>query len=270
MKNKPIILKIIIYIVAIIIFSLLLLTINTFINGKQIKVNDKLIIDLYSYLGENDLTYCDGLMTYQKGKTTYADLDEPKKLCNALASLYLSDQAKLIQIDKKKKNNVCQIGDSEQIVFATDNYEDEVCSVYRLNKEEVLKRYQQIYNQDIKNYEAIQINNSNICYPDGEYYYCGLSETYTVTVGSVPKTYRNIKKAIQKDDIIKITDYFLKIENDKCYQDYANDLENDECSKITNKDQIDYKFLKKYGTVYEHTFKKSQNGTYYWVETESK
>ena len=94
------------------------------------------------------------------------------------------------------------------------------------------------------------------------------SESFTYTIGAEPQTYRTIKNASKKNDEIIIFDYFMKIVNNECFTTYDGNNKNNNCSNVFNEDiKVDYDFLKKYGTLYKHTFKES-NGSYYWVKSE--
>ena len=78
----------------------------------------------------------------------------------------------------------------------------------------------------------------------------------------------NIKDSFKKNDEIIIYDYFLKVINNECYTSYVKDSKNDKCTKaLENNKNVDYKFLKKYGTKYKHVFKKDNN-VYHWVSSE--
>lgn len=62
----------------------------------------------------------------------------------------------------------------------------------------------------------------------------------------------------------------MKIVNGECYSSYVNGTTNNNCTNELpeNEDDynIDYDFLRKYGTLYKHTFKQSGD-TYYWVSS---
>ena len=82
-------------------------------------------------------------------------------------------------------------------------------------------------------------------------------------------SYRTIKSAYKKGDEIVIYDYFLRTINDDCFTSYMKDEKNETCGKaLENKKEVDYKFLKKYGTRYVHIFKKSGD-SYYWVSSKN-
>lgn len=255
--------------VVILVILILVVSIVFIINRKNLDTNSSLVTDLYNYLGQNDLTFCDGLGIYREEKTSYYDIDNSSRLCNTVASLYVNEKTTLMKVDKTKKNNTCSIGDG--ITFATDNYSEDFCTVNRVEKNSVKDTYKKIYGKDLEKDESFTLNNTTICYPDDEYYYCGLSETFTVSVGNEPKTYRSIKKALKKDDKIIIDDYFIKVTNNECFTSYTGKTLNNTCTDaLKNNDNIDYKFIKKYGTLYRHTYQKNDNGDYYWLETDVK
>ena len=70
---------------------------------------------------------------------------------------------------------------------------------------------------------------------------------------------------------IVITDYQLRVSNNKCY---ANNSSNDEistCSTALEGDtEVTREFVQEYGTLYEHTFKQDDNGDYYWYSSNLK
>lgn len=236
------------------------------LNGKKLDTNSTQINELYSYLGSNDLEVCNGLSIYSEKEINYDNIDNNIRICNAYSLLDI-DETSIVKIDKTKKNNTCSI--NENIKFATDNYEDDICTITKIESEKINEQYKKMYGKEIENYEQFQLNPTTICYYDEEgYYYCGLSESFTYTIGAEPQTYRTIKKANKKDDEIIIFDYFMKVINNECFTTYDGDNKNNNCSNIFNEDtNVDYDFLKKYGTLYKHTFKES-NGSYYWVKSE--
>ena len=72
---------------------------------------------------------------------------------------------------------------------------------------------------------------------------------------------------------IVITDYYLRISENKCYSSNNVDSEITACSKILkdNPDTtINSEFVQEYGTLYEHTFKKNSSGTNYWYSSNLK
>lgn len=252
--------------ILLIVVTLILLVFMIF-KGKIISSNSSLVNELYTYLGQNDLTYCEGLSTYDDKKVNFKTLDKATQLCNITAGLYAENDLTTMKIDKSKKNNTCSIEDD--FVFATDNYEDEVCTIYRIETKKIEKKYKEVYGKEIESPNSFNLNSTVVCYPGEEYYYCGLAETFTVTVGAEPETFRSIKQATEKNNKIIIYDYFIKIVNEECYTSYMGDTKNSSCTSEYSADtKINYNYLKKYGTLYKHTFKKAKNDSYYWVESE--
>ena len=265
-KNKKKIKINMVILVVILFVAIVGLILYFTLNGKKLDTNSTQINELYSYLGSNDLEVCNGLSIYSEKEINYDNIDNNIRICNAYSLLDI-DETSIVKIDKTKKNNTCSI--NENIKFATDNYEDDICTITKVESEKINEQYKKMYGKEIENYEQFQLNPTTICYYDEEgYYYCGLSESFTYTIGAEPQTYRTIKKANKKDDEIIIFDYFMKVINNECFTTYDGDNKNNNCSNIFNEDtNVDYDFLKKYGTLYKHTFKES-NGSYYWVKSE--
>ena len=234
------------------------------INSKKLATDDKLVLNLYNYLGSNDLNICGGLAIYSNELVDETKLDVSQKICNAYYQLDL-DESYIIKIDKSKKNNTCSVG--ENIVFATDDVENETCNVTKVESKLINDKYKEIYGKDIENLEQFQYDATTVCYYENDYYYCGLSDGYTLTFGNEPQTYRTIKEAIKSGDELYIYDYFLKIVNDECFYNFTDNQKNEDCTNnlISDKD-IDFDFMKKYGTLYKHTFKEN-NGSYYWISS---
>lgn len=203
---------------------------------------------------------------YSNEEVNYDVLDNETKLCTAYR--LLDEESKSSNDYEGNEENTCSINDN--IVFATNNYEDDICTVEEVSKDELNNTYKQVFGNDISEDGEFLINYNTVCYNNGDYYYCGLAETYTKTFGAEPHTYRTIKDVYKKGDEIIIYDYFLKIVNGECYSSYVNGTTNNNCTNELpeNEDDynIDYDFLRKYGTLYKHTFKQSGD-TYYWVSS---
>lgn len=249
----------------VVIIILLVILIFLVIKRKSLDIESELIKELYTYVGNNDLQICEGLALYDESEANYDTIKSATKICNAY-SLISEDDLTVVKIDKSKKNNTCSIG--ENITFATDNYEDGICTISKIESEKVNEKYQSIYGKDIENYENFQLDNTTVCnYEDG-FYYCGLAENYTYSIGAEPHTFRSIAKASEDDGKVIIYDYFLKVVNDECYKSYNQDNKNNECSKnYSSNNDVDFKFLKKYGTKYKHIFQKDGD-KYHWVSSE--
>lgn len=251
--------------IIIIILIIILLTIFLF-KGQKLDVNSTLINNLYTYLGSNDLEECNGLQVYGNKEINYDNLDNETKLCTAYRLL---DEKGINSNDYDgNEDKICTI--NNDIIFATNNYEDDVCTVEEISKENLNNTYKKIFGKDIDDNSEFLINYNTVCYNNDDTYYCGLAETYTKTFGSEPHTYRAIKEAYKKGDEIIIYDYFLKIINGECYSSYVDGVINNNCTNELPENEenynIDYDFLKKYGTLYKHTFKQSGD-SYYWASS---
>lgn len=249
--------------IGVIIILTLVIVLYFMFKGSSLSGESDTVKQLYTYLGSNDLQVCAGLVNYGDKEITVDDISNDMKICMAY-SLVDSNDVVEVKIDKSKKNNTCSVKDG--VVFATDNYEDDICTVTKVDEILINNKYKEMYGKDIENSEKFQYDNSTICYyVEDEGYYCGLSETYTATIGAEPHTYRTIKKVVEGKDELVIYDYFLRVINDECYENYTTDTKNDKCTKKYN-GNVKYNFLKKYGTEYKHTFKKAGE-SYYWVSS---
>ncbi len=259
-KNEDKILKIII---AILIITVIFLIGYRLFNGKSLSTNDKLVKELHGYLMPDDLNNCNGLSNYADKKITVKDIDNDTKLCLAYQKADTKD-AEIEEYNKTKKTETCNV---HNMIFGLEENETK-CSIAKIKKEVIESAYQKLFGEKIKTKDAFNYDNSHICYLKDDYYYCGKSETYTYILDGTTAIYRIIEKAIEKGSTITIYDYFLKINSNKCYKNYTTLDENEECSKkYTDKTKIDYKFMKKYGTMYKHIYQKDKNGEYYWVSS---
>ena len=258
-----------ILIVILILCTLTLIGVNIFY-GNSVNIEDKEITELYSYISNDNINKCEGLIFYTDKKVTKDDLTDSQKVC--LAFLKTNDKkSEKVIINKDKKNKTCTLDKSKGMKFATDNYEKEKCTIQKYDSSIFASKYETIFNEKISKIDSFVLDGSNICYLKDNYYYCGLSETFSFTIGNESFAYRIINKATEKgkDEII-IYDYFIKINNDKCYSSFTSLNEIKKCSKKYDSDEkINYKFIKKYGTKYKHVFKKINNNNYYsWISSE--
>lgn len=256
--------KIIILIILLIILTILLIIVNNF-SGNDIK--DKKINTLYSYISNDEIEKCGGLQFYQKDKVTTDTLTDDVKMCIAFIKTdEMKSEKKTYNKDKKKKT--CTTKD--KMVFATDNYEESKCSVDVYDLDSIKSTYKKIFGSaSTEELEYFNLDDYNICYIKDSKIYCGLSEIFSFTIGDEAYVYRTLKKTVEKGDSIIIYDYFIKVDDDKCYTSF-NGSENKKCSKNLDDDtKVNYKFIKKYGAIYKHTFKKLNDNKFYsWVESE--
>lgn len=257
MKKKNII------IISIITVILLIITITILVTkGIPMSSNNKVVKELYGYVGSNDLGLCGGLVSYSDTEVKSEDLSDEVKFCLA----YTNIESKSMEVlDKDKSDDICKLSDKK--IFATDNYEGDVCTLDKISKEKLEEKYKSMFGKSISEYIDFSLDGANICYYNDGYYYCGLKKEYTYTYGAEPHTYRVIKDVYKKDDTIVIRDYFLNVIDNECFSSFTKRNEIESCSKnILGVDDINYKFLRKNGVVYKHTFKNSDNG-YYWVSS---
>ena len=231
---------------------------------KTLKTDSNEIKELYSFLGSNDLSICNGLMIYSDKEINVDSLSEQDKLCIAY-SLMDSEKISNLKITPEKEKN-CNISDA--IDFPIDDKDANMCNVTKFAVQDIKDNYKKIYNQELVNLSSFNYDIRYICKSDGEYYYCGSLEEFTITVGSEPKVYRSIEKAVEKDNTIEIYDYFLRVINKECYSDYVTEIKNDKCTSKFEEEKVNYKFLKKNGTHYKHTYVKDSNGNYHWSKSE--
>lgn len=259
MKKKLLSTKITIFVIAGIglffIFFIIL-------NFSSYKDKDGLIAKLYKYTGSDILDYCDGLSLYDIKEVTYDTLENSKKLC--IAYLYLpKDSIDNIDI-KATDDKECLFSPTQR--FRTNDGEEE-CSIKIVTQSALNEAYKSVFGKEVITNESFSLSGSEECYydEDDHNYYCGKSFLQNISVGWSPTSYRFIKKVSKAKDIITIIDYFLLINQDKCYYDNFGTKENEECTKKYN-NNINNRFIKTYGKKYIHTFIKKDN-VYYWEST---
>ncbi len=268
-----------IFIIIIILLVIIIGIILCFVGDKKLNIEDKLINELYSYLGEVDIYHCGGLNAYSNSSVTKESVTNSNLLC--MAYYKLNAEQKESQTSKstgknKNDNKVCKIGDN--VTFITDEDTSE-CKYETLSKDDLNNAYQQLYGSSIKDYEEFYFTNDDACYLENDTYYCGAAETFTVSLAPASTVYRLIDKALEKrNGEINIYDYFLRISENKCYMTNSADNENTECTKALEKIEGDFsnlsekekaKFMKKYGQLYRHTYG-LENNNYYWIKSEQK
>ena len=230
------------------------------------EVNQELIDQYYSFLGSNDLSLCDGLYLYADKKINTDLVSNTQKMCNAYLTLNANTKEEEV-LKKSTKGNYCTY---KNIKFATDEYKEDKCTITKIKAEDLLKQVQNIYHMTIEKGETFKVDDNLVCTYKDDYFYCGLAENFLYSLKETPNIYRSIIKTKESEDKLEIYDYFIKIVSDKCYANFTTTEDNSKCSqKYAAKKQVDYSFLKKYGTTYKHTFLKDKDSnTYYWVATE--
>lgn len=258
-EDKTLIILIALLVVlALVILILKLTTIN------HLDTESELVTEIHNYFNSKDLASCDGLFNYSDKKTEYKDIDSELKLCIAYQKAKIKDsETETIKATKKKET--CT---KDGMIFRVNEDTDE-CTYSKIDRKIIDDSYKKLFGKEIENNESFKSDNLNICYLKDDYYYCGLSEMFTYTLGNESIIYRVMEKAVEKRSEIIIYDYFAKINDNTCYKNYTTMTINNDCTKNYKGDKdINYKFMKKYGTYYKHVFKKAENDTYYWVSSE--
>ncbi len=262
-KNKEKDMVLIFLVLVLIIVSIVVIAV-VLINGKNVDTNSEQIKELHDYLSTDNLNNCNGLFTYSDKKIDYSKANAEDMACLAYYKANITD-AETETYKPKKKETTCVV---DNMTFRVDE-ENKECVVQKISKKAVEDAYNKIFGKKLDNLESFKIDNFNICYLKDDSYYCGLSESYTYTIGPDSTIYRIINRALEKGNKITIYDYFARINNNTCYSTYAVDTVNSKCTENYKEDvKIDYKFMEKYGVKYKHVFEKDKNGTYHWVSSE--
>lgn len=263
MKKKKLI-----YIILAVVCVVVLL-IAHLLSGKKLDMESEQVKELYSYLGEVDIYHCGGLNTYSDKTITKSEISPDNLLCMAYYNL-TEKKKETVESKEKNKNGdkICKVG--ENITFAADDDESN-CNYNVIKTSELSASYKDIYGEEIVEYKDFEITSDKKCFLEEDTYYCGTTETFTYSITPQSTVYRLMKKAVKElnGDII-IYDYFLKDSAGKCYSKNSYTEENEECTNALKDATIDKDFLKKYASTYKHTYKKDENGNYYWLKSEVK
>lgn len=252
-----------ILIIILVILSVIIVTLKI-ATKDNLDTESTIVTELHNYFNSDDLGNCEGLLTYAENKITYDEIDSETRLCLAYQKSSIKDVETGTMKASKKKETCTENG----MTFRVDEDSKE-CSYSKVKKDVIDNTYKKLYGKEAENNKEFRVDNTHICYLKDDYYYCGLSETFTYTLGNESVIYRVIDKAVEKKDTIEIYDYFVKLNGNSCFQNYTTNTINNECTEeYKNVKDINYKFMRKYGTKYKHIFKKSSDNFYYWVSSE--
>lgn len=257
--------KVLLVLIVILIILSIVIVVVKIATRNNLDTESELVTELHNYFNSEDLSNCEGLFNYSEDKMEYDKIDSETRLCLAYQKAVIKDtESGTLKADKKKE--ICTSEDG--MVFRVNEDTNE-CTYKKVKKSIIDDSYKKLYGKDIENNESFKVDNLNICYLKDDYYYCGLSETFTYTLGNESIIYRVMEKAIEKGSKIVIYDYFVKLNNDTCFKNYTTSTINTECTKeYKNQKDIDYKFMKEFGTKYKHVFNETKDGSYYWVSSE--
>ncbi len=222
----------------------------------RIDTEGEFATNLYNMIGSNDLNHCGGLIKYSHEES---DISLEYKLCN---SMYYKIDNKVIyeEVTLTNEKEYCNIDD---ISFTA---RDEDCAALKVSADALNNHLKTVYNITNDDKISFSINEYDHCVYNevDDYYYCSDKETVNVTYGPEENVYRIIDSVKEKGSNIEITDYFLKIYNEKCYTDYGLKHENLECTnEFVNNSEVTEKFILKYGGVYKHIYKPLDEAYYY-------
>lgn len=260
-----------------IILLLGLIVLVVFLGDKKLDINSRKVQDLYNMLGKADINKCGGLLTYSDKEIKTDDIDIENRLCLAYYNIK-DEQIKIEKTAKIEKNSgkvsICKI--SENMEFGPSDDSESECQYKILTAKAIEDSYLAIYGSKLKDFDkSFYISEKEICYREGEEYYCGNAPTFKIIMAPQATIYRVINKATELlNGEIVIYDNFLKLSDEVCYTK-NNNIKDEKCSEkissldINNKTEIT-SFAKKYGSTYKHTFKKDKNGNYYWEKSELK
>ena len=245
-----------------------------FLGDKHLDMTSTQVSTLYSYLGEVDVNRCGGLNQYIGEEVTYDDLSNNNKMC--IAYYELSDDEKTSDTQEVTSTNdndldICEIGEGIRLVASEG---EDTCSFEVIAKEDLEDAYQTVYGNDLPEDEEFYISSNIACYLEEDQYYCGEAETFVQSLTPEATVYRLMDSAIKKlnGDIV-ISDYYLKVSDNRCYPSGAFEDEITACSDALADDasiQIDEDFVREHGALYEHVFKENADGSYYWYSSNLK
>lgn len=237
------------------------------VGDKTLDLDSEQVKELYGYLGDTDINHCGGLQVYSKDAITSDDIKDRDMMCMAYYKSTIKSKEEAQSTGKNEYGTlICRVG--ENVSLAAD--EDGKCEYEIVDASHLRSMYLKMYGKESKDINNFYITDSKSCFLEGDKYICGEATTFNYSIAPEATIYRLIDKAVQKnnDDII-IYDYFLKISDDKCYKTNSNLEENLDCTRELSVDEIDQEFITKYGTLYEHVYKKDGN-SYHWVQSKVK
>ena len=225
------------------------------------------IQSLYSYLGDNNLEYCEGLPFYTSKEINSEKMDKGLKLCLAFKQIE-KDDIKADTLKKSKKEDACNFNKDKQFRLNKDNKE---CSVEIVALDDLSNSYYKLFGEKLKESDDFNLSGSRSCFYDEKEgrYVCGDILVQTLQLGWAPTIFRMISKVKEKGDKIYLYDYFIAMNNNKCYLTNKGDKENSKCSdKIDENTKYNSRFVAKYGQEYLHVFEKNDDGSsYHWIST---
>lgn len=232
----------------------------------NLSLSGEVTTSLYAYLGNDNLISCDGELFYTSSESTYYTIDDDLLICNAY--LYSLDSGEEVILEADDDLDTCLLGAVSILID-----EDEVgCTTTMYPIENIKDAYYTIYGKILDEYLTFYLTDSTTCsyIEDDEAYYCYQSSDETIITFGSAFNYRLLKSSVKKyDDTIVITDYFMNIIDQTCYEDFGENNKNYDCSNYIEEQTnitVDSNFMKSYAALYEHTFEEV-DGVYHWVSS---
>ena len=247
---------------------------NTIMEKKDelvsLSVNNDLIQKLYEYiLKSDDFDYSfawqnemEPASFYKKSKVTYSSLSDIEKTLIVLKNY---NNSEIKNVNKSSLKNIIDTTYIHDTVKVYENINDKAST---------------IFNQSDSNWNNYEGCSGILEYENNNYY---LSEFEGGGKGTSEVGYAKIQKAEKDENYIYIYDKYIYIdstnmdvgENDKKVHIYTtSDKMNDlgaETEGIWNSDFVIEQLYQKYENqlkTFKHTFKKVEDGSYYWLSSE--
>ena len=234
------------------------------VNLGNIDINSELVQNLYSkILKSNDIAYNFEGSFYKEEKTTLSNLTNKEILIATIQSLPDKEFTSFKDIDKsisEKLGYYPNKSDESQYVHLN------TLKIY--SEKEIIEHAKNIFGKDVN----IEITSLNGCAHAYDFFDKKLySYDYEGGgFGDLNSGYGEIQYAIEDNEFIYIFDKFIY--KDEYNENYYKSSNTDIPLEVGNKniasleDYLMYNINDLY--LYKHTFKKAENGDYYWVSTE--
>ena len=237
----------------IIIVIVHLIRVDHIINNDQIK-------SLYSILGNENTALCNGLISYNYSYIDQTSRESTELLCQTYTMLD-SSLVEKISVPLANKEDYC--------LFENEKFypgvQQKVCNIEKIYAPNISALYNRIYGIPLLHYINFKISNNKTCFYNENYFYCGIdkkTDNNNIIIDISSTSYREIYNVVEKGETVFIYDYFIKINNNKCYKDYNENYENVDCSNNLSKYTVK-ELLRKYGTIYKHEFENNS-----WISSE--
>ena len=232
---------------------------------ETLDTNNDIVKQLYGYiLKSDDLGYSfawqngfEPASFYRNTKTTYSSLSDMEKMLTVLKNY--------------KESEIKKVNKTQLKTIIDTTYIHDTVKVY----ENINKKAMEIFKQNNTNWNNYDGCASKLEYANDCYY---LSEIEGGGKGTSIKTYSEIQKVEKDQESIYIYDKFIYVDytnfdttsGDSKIHIYTSADKTEELgteTSLTTTKELFEKYENKLKT-YKHTFKKAENGSYYWLSSE--